>query len=93
MLKDCQTRATQLLAKAAKAKAKVPPPQSPQPPQQPPQLPEPPPGKKTVSKGERRDLGPADAKTVLADLDEKMAGGPSRRLTLTWRIDEDTTRP
>ena len=91
VLKDCQTRATQLLAKAAKAKVKVPPPQ--QPPQQPPQLPEPPPGKKTVSKGERRDLGPADAKTVLAELDEKMAGGSSRRLTLTWRIDEDTTRP
>ena len=31
-------------------------------------------------------------KTVLADLQQQMEGGPTRRLTIDWRIDEEETR-
>jgi len=86
-LRDSQTLAVGLLARAAKDKTPPPDPE-----QKKPQKKTPPtPGKKTVSQGERSALAPAEAKTVLAELGQQMGAGPSRRLTLNWRIEEDGT--
>jgi len=51
---------------------------------------EPPPaGKKTISEGKEMSLPPDQASSVLTKIQEEMKGGPSRRLTITWRVDED----
>ena len=87
VLQDCQTDATELLARAAKAN--VSPPEVIDP-VKPVKITPPPAGKKTVSEGERRELTPAAGKAFLLDLVKKLEGNPQRRLTVTWRIDEDS---
>ena len=50
-------------------------------------------GTQTISQDSRQSLSPDQAKTVLADIQRQMQGGPARRLTIHWRIDEDKREP
>lgn len=78
-LKDAQERAVGLLAEVARVKTKEKPKKK-----LPPVV-----GKKVIDEGERRDLPAEEANALLANLQQQMEDGPTRRLTINWRIDED----
>jgi len=82
VLKAAQAEAIDLLTEAATAK--VPPKDEKKPVEV-----TPPPGTQVVSQDTKQNLPPDQAKTVLADLQQQMEGGPTRRLTINWRIDEE----
>ena len=90
-LKDCQAKAVRLLAEVAKSKVRLQPPATPTPPTTPKPTPLPP-GKRLVDEDSRQDLPADKARDVLEKLQKQMDDGPSRRLTINWRIDEDTTQ-
>lgn len=90
-LKQAQAAAVRLLASVAKAK-------TPQPDptvgpntgvKDPPELP---PGKRVVSEGQKEQLAATEATELLSDIKNQMENSASRRLTINWRIDEDTTQ-
>ncbi|HPM84422.1 MAG TPA: hypothetical protein PLF81_27140, partial [Candidatus Anammoximicrobium sp.] len=84
VLKDRQAQAVRLLAKAAKAKTE--PVDELKKPKKVVKLQ---PGRKIVSQGEQRGLAAQDGKQLLADLQRQLEA-PSRRLSVTWRIDEES---
>ncbi len=90
-VKDCQAKAVRLLAEIAKSKVPPKPPVTPMPPQTPEPTPLPT-GKRLVAEDSRQGLPADEAREVLENLQKQMGEGPSRRLTINWRIDEDTTQ-
>jgi hypothetical protein len=91
-LKGAHARAVRLLTK--------PMPASPQPPAVPPQIGTPPApmspvkpplvpkGRKVVGQGAKQDLALADARQVLADLNEQVKPGQAARVSVSWVIEE-----
>jgi hypothetical protein len=84
VLKGCQERAVRLLARVAKARPATPVVT----PEKHKEVQPPRPGKKIISQGEKTDLAPPEAQAILTDLQRDMEV-PSRRLSVTWRIDDD----
>lgn len=89
-LRDAQARAVRLLSEAAKSKR---PPQpdfqaepgaGPRPPMAPPK-----PGKTTVSEGREEGLVADKAENLFQRLQKDLQGGPRRKLSISWRIEED----
>lgn len=91
-LKGGQDEAVKLLSRAARDKA--PPPSTPEPGPGPgpgpgPTVTRPKPGKRTVSEGSKDGLTPDAAESVLTQIQKDMKAKPSRKLSISWRIDED----
>ena len=89
-LRDAQTRAVRLLAEAAKSKGPPKPDPGPGPgpgPRPPIDLPKP--GKTTVSEGQEDGLAADKAETLLTRIQKDMKAKPSRKLSISWRIEED----
>ena len=52
--------------------------------------PSPPPGRRLVEQGEKAGISAHDAASILDQIGSSMSAGPSRRLSITWKIfDED----
>ncbi len=89
-LRDAQGRAVRLLAEAAKSKK--PPKPEPDPDLRPgpgPTIAPPQPGIRLISEGSRDDLTADKAEPVLAQIQKDLKAKPSRRLSISWRIDEE----
>jgi hypothetical protein len=85
-LRESQAGAVRLLSEAAKRRTPPQPgPTTPTPPTAPPASP----GRTTVKKGEEADLTADKAKKVLTRIQSELEAEPSRRLTISWRIDKD----
>ena len=86
-LREGQAGAVRLLSEAAKRR--TPPQPGPTTPTPPPSTPPTSPGRTTVKKGEEADLTADKAKKVLTQIQSELDAEPSRRLTISWRIDKD----
>jgi hypothetical protein len=86
-LKEAQSKAVRLLTKV-----EPPPPQEPPPLPEPPVPPPPPPGKRIVDEGSQEYGSVSDARQKLGRLGDQVTKGREIKVTLSWRIEEDTTR-
>ena len=70
------------------AQAPAPPPRP-----EPPQPPVPPPGVRVVRQDSRRNLAPAEARRLLADIEREIGTDEAKRLSIEWTITEPNGKP